>query len=85
MGKGKEGKRWTKGKDSAQIVKKPQTVDPKKHKSVNEISEVAALSRTSEVEQDDDSNASVDLNASRMDKASFEVARSQFVVNQMNH
>lgn len=45
--------------------------------SVNEIIEVAALSWSLDEENDDESNASTDLNASLMEKAKFEAARTQ--------
>lgn len=52
----------------------------KNKKNVNEIQDVAALSWTSEEEElDEVSIASVDLNASNMDHAHFEAARSQVV------
>ena len=44
--------------------------------SVNEIIEVAALSWSLDEENDDESNASTDLNASLMEKAKFEAART---------
>ena len=45
--------------------------------SVNEIIEVATLSWSLDEENDDESNASTDLNASLMEKAKFEAARTQ--------
>lgn len=46
-------------------------------KSVNDIPESSILSWTLEEAKDDDYVASVDVNASNLDKANFEVARSQ--------
>lgn len=49
----------------------------KKTKNVNEISDVAALSWTSEEKKDDELNASEDLNVCMLERANFEAARSQ--------
>ena len=58
------------------LVKKPQIDDAKKKRSVSELNEVTALSWTSE-EDDEESNASADINASLMDHANFEAAKNQ--------
>lgn len=75
MAKGsKKGNGGQKAKQPIKVVKKSRTGDAKKMKNVNEISENVALSWTLEDEQDDDSVASVDNNASMLN---FEATRSQ--------
>lgn len=57
------------------VTKKPQTGDAKKLKNINELSEVAALSWTSEEEKHNvDSNVSTDRKVSNMDRLRFEAA-----------
>ncbi|XP_048500761.1 uncharacterized protein LOC125497553 [Beta vulgaris subsp. vulgaris] len=73
----KKGNGGQKVKQLIKVVKKPHTVNAKKMKNVNKISENVALSWTSEQELDDDSVASVDYNALMLDRANFEAARSQ--------
>lgn len=65
----KENNRW--------VVKKPQSNKVKKTKNVNKIPDSSVLSWTSEEEKDDDSVASMDVNASELDRANFEAVRSQ--------
>ncbi|XP_010684301.1 uncharacterized protein LOC104898868 [Beta vulgaris subsp. vulgaris] len=78
MAKGsKKGNGGKKAKQHVKVVKKPQSGDAKKKVSVNDIHDNASLSWSSKEEQDNDSVASADLNASMMEKASAEVARQQ--------
>ncbi|XP_057248240.1 uncharacterized protein LOC130590220 [Beta vulgaris subsp. vulgaris] len=73
--KGNGGKKKNQSSKTQKNKRKPQSGDARKMKNVNEINDVAALSWTSEEENDLESHNSVDLEASNMDRANFEAAR----------
>lgn len=78
MGKGtKKGNGGQKAKNPVKIVKKPQTIDARKHKNnVNHIAEDTTLSWTSEEEaNEEECDEVVENMASRMDTASFVATR----------
>lgn len=55
---------------------KPQSIDARKSKNINEIQDAASLSWTLEEENEVEFRASLDVAASNMDRASFEAAIS---------